>query len=214
MAPLRENLEETIAAAGDMQVVGAAATGREITALALRADFDILLLDIEMESARAGIDAAEAILKEKPQARIIFLSIHETDEIVAAAMGSGAVDYVVKGSPPEELLRHIRAAHAGQPIMHEKIRSTVMREYTRLRKSEESLLFFIHNITRLTGAEMELIRYLLQGYSVSEIARIRVVEVVTVKTQIKGLLRKFHCARTKEIVKMIKDMNLEYLFLR
>ena len=210
---LRESLEAVLNAADDMQVVGSAASGQEAVQLALEQEYDIALLDIEMETALAGVRAAEEMLRMKPDARIIFLSIHETEEIVTTAMASGAVDYVIKDSPREELLRHIRAAHAGSPIMQERIRSTVMREYTRLHKSEQSLLYFIHNLTSLTGAERELIRYLLQGCSTAEIARLRVVEVVTVKTQIKGLLRKFHCTRAKEIVRMIRDMGLEHLFL-
>ena len=55
-------------------------------------------------------------------------------------------------------------------------------------------------------------KLLLQDKKVAEIAKLRCVEVVTVKTQIKGLLHKFGCSRTKEIVKMIRQMNLEHLF--
>ena len=211
--PLREGLKRALEAAPDMTVAGSAATGREIVRLAETIPHDVILMDIEMESANAGILAAEAILEAEPEDRVIFLSIHETDEIVITAMGCGAVDYVVKGCPDEELLRHIRAAYAGNPVMDERIRATVMREYTRLRKSEQSLLFFINNISKLTGAERELIKYLLQGFSVSEIAALRVVEVVTVKTQIKGILRKFQCGRTKEIVIMINDLGIAHLFL-
>ena len=53
---------------------------------------------------------------------------------------------------------------------------------------------------------------LLQGYKVLEIAEARSVEVSTIKTQIKGLLRKFGCSRTKEIVQIIRELNIEHLF--
>ena len=56
-------------------------------------------------------------------------------------------------------------------------------------------------------------RLLLEGKKTAEIARIRCVEMVTVKTQIKGLLNKFDCSRTKEIVQMIHRLGLEHLFL-
>ena len=55
-------------------------------------------------------------------------------------------------------------------------------------------------------------RCLLDGFKVREIAQIRCVEVVTVKTQIKGLLRKFGCSRTKEIVELIHQLGVEHLF--
>ena len=55
-------------------------------------------------------------------------------------------------------------------------------------------------------------KLLLQGYKVNEIAGIRCVEPSTIKTQIKGLLRKFGCSRTKEIVQIIRELNIEHLF--
>lgn len=55
-------------------------------------------------------------------------------------------------------------------------------------------------------------RYLLDGKKIREIAQERYVEQVTVKTQVKSLLRKFGCSRTKEIVNMIRDLNVEHLF--
>ncbi|RAZ09727.1 DNA-binding response regulator, partial [Klebsiella oxytoca] len=70
--------------------------------------------------------------------------------------------------------------------------------YSRLQRSEKSLMFFINNVSQLTTAERELVKLLLEGKKVREIAQIRCVEMITVKTQIKGLLRKFGCARTKE----------------
>ena len=66
---------------------------------------------------------------------------------------------------------------------------------------------------KLTAAERELVKLLLQDKKVKEIAAIRCVEVVTVKTQIKGLLHKFGCSRTKEIVQMIRELNISHLFL-
>lgn len=87
-----------------------------------------------------------------------------------------------------------------------------MQEYARLQKSERSLLYFINNISKLTAAEKELIKLLLQGHKVNEIAGIRCVEASTIKTQIGGLLRKFGRARTKDIVNTIRDLNIEHLF--
>lgn len=97
-------------------------------------------------------------------------------------------------------------------MLNARVQSTVIREYDRLRRSEQSLLFFINNVSQLTSTERELVRLLLQDKKVKEIAAIRCVEVVTVKTQIKGLLHKFGCTRTKEIVEMIRQLNISHLF--
>ncbi|MBQ2991595.1 MAG: response regulator transcription factor [Clostridia bacterium] len=209
---LREDLCETINAQADMEVVGEAASGAALVALAREKDFDVALVDIEMEHATAGICAAEIISKEKPQVRIIFLTAHETENMILMSMAAGAVDYIVKGGAQEEILQHIRAAYQDEPMLDARVQQTVLKEYSRLRRSEASLLFFTNNVGKLTLAEKQLVRCLLQGYKVKEIAQLRSVEVVTVKTQIKGLLRKFGCSRTKEIVEMIHQLGVEQLF--
>lgn len=209
---LREDLTDLINNQRDMEVAGTAASGKEIITLAKSTTYDLILMDIEMETMNAGILATEEIRDENPEAGIIFLTAHETKEMIVTAMGAGALDYLVKGDEDEEILYHIRSALKGTPVMSNKIHETVMQEYARLQKSERSLLFFINNISKLTSTEREMIKLLLQGYKVNEIAGIRCVEPSTIKTQIKGLLRKFGCSRTKEIVQIIKELNIEHLF--
>ena len=97
-------------------------------------------------------------------------------------------------------------------MLDSKVQNLLLKEYSRLRTSERSLLFFISAVSQLTTAERELVRLLLEGKKVREIAAIRCVEVVTVKTQIKSLLRKFGCLRTKEIVDTIRELNVSHLF--
>ncbi|MBS6642718.1 MAG: response regulator transcription factor [Clostridiaceae bacterium] len=210
---IREDLCELIAGQEDMEVVWEASTGQEAVELAKENHADIILMDIEMETVNAGIIAAERIRDENQEQQIIFLTAHETDQMIITAMGTGAIDYIVKGGTDEEVLTHIRNAHAGKPVMEYRIQETVMKEYTRLQRSERSLLFFINNVSQLTAAERELVKLLLEGKKVKEIAQVRCVEVITVKTQIKSLLRKFGCSRTKEIVSIIQELNISHLFL-
>ena len=209
---LREDLKDLINAQPDMRVVGEAASGAAIVELARSVKSDIILMDIEMENMSAGVTAAEAIRDADPGRMILYLTAHDTEKMILTAMGTGAVDYIVKGCPDEEVLAHIRAAAAGRPQLDAKVQNTVMQEYNRLRRSERSLLFFINNVSQLTAAERELVHLLLQGKKVKEIAAARCVEVVTVKTQIKGLLHKFGCSRTKEIVEMIQQLGITHLF--
>jgi DNA-binding NarL/FixJ family response regulator len=209
---LLEDLSEIINSQPDMKVVGTALSGQKIVELASQVEFDIILMDIEMENLIAGITAAEFIRDRDSTAKIIYLTAHETKDIIISAMASGAVDYIVKGGNEDELLHHIRSAYNDNPIMKGKVQQVLLQEYKRLQESEKSLLFFINNISQLTSTERILIRLLLKDMKVNEIAKERCVEVVTVKTQIKSLLRKFGCARTKEIVKIIRELNLSHLF--
>ncbi len=210
---LVEDMCELIERQEDMEVAGTANSGKKIVELAQETEFDLILMDIEMENLNAGIAATEQLREKMGDINVIFLTVHDTNEMILTAMGAGAVDYLVKGCSEDEILNHIRSAYAGNPIMERKVHDAVMREYVRLQKSEKSLLFFIHNISKLTAAERELVKKLLQGKTVKEIARERCVETVTIKTQIKGLLRKFGCSRTKEVIKIIEDLNITHLFL-
>jgi len=212
MPLLLEDFCDIVDRSGDMETVGAASSGQEVVRLAEERDCDVILMDIEMETMHAGIMAAEEIHGKKPEVKIIFLTAHETEDVIISAMATGAVDYVVKGCDDAVLLDHIRKAYADETALDPRVGQTIMREYTRLHRSERSLLFFINNVARLTPAERELVRLLLRGFKVQEIAKARCVEVVTVKTQIKGLLNKFGCTRTKEIVAMIQQLGLEHLF--
>lgn len=209
---LREDMCEFLSKQEGYEVVGSAESGEKIKQLAEEIPCDIILMDIEMETINAGILAAEAIRDKNPEMNIIFLTAHETDDMIVTAMGTGAVDYIVKGVPNEKVLEHIAAVARGESLLERKIQTKIMNEYTRLRRSEYSLLFFINTVSKLTATERELVRLLLQGKKVKDISVIRCVEMVTVKTQIKGLLRKFHCTRTKEIVKMIEELNISNLF--
>lgn len=209
---LRDDMKETLDAQADMQAVGTASSGAEIERMADEIPFDVILMDVEMETTTAGIRATEHILDRHPDAVILFLTAHETENMILMSMGAGAVDYIVKGCPEAELLEHIRRAYEGDPMLDARIQQTVLKEYTRLRRSEKSLLFFINNVSQLTPTERALVRYLLDDKKLREIAEARCVEMVTVKTQIKGLLRKFGCTRTKDIVRMIRELNVEHLF--
>ncbi len=210
---LREDMSELINRQPDMEVVGEASSAKEIISLAGTVSYDLILMDIEMELMNAGIIATQKIREENPEANIIFLTAHETREIVVTAMGAGALDYLVKGCDDKEILYHIRCAYEGHPVMQSNIHETIMQEFARLQKSERSLLFFINNISKLTPTEREMIKLLLQGYKVNQIAGIRSVETSTIKTQVKGLLNKFGCNRTKEIIQIVHDLNIEHLFL-
>ena len=209
---LREDLVYIVTHTPDMKVVGAAESGAEIIELAGTIPFDIILMDIEMEHVKAGITATRVIKEHNPEAKVIFLTAHDNQETILSAMGTGAIDYIVKGVADEELVKHIRLAMSGQPLLDHKIQELVMDEYKRLRQSEKSLLFFITNIATLTKAERELVKLLLEGLTVKKIAETRVVEIVTVKSQISRLLKKFDLPRTRDVVKLVRDLKIEHLF--
>lgn len=83
-----------------------------------------------------------------------------------------------------------------------------------MKRKEQEMNYFINLSFAITTSERELIRMLLEGKSVSSIAKERVVEVSTIKSQINTLLKKFHMKRTKEIIAMIRELSVEHIFYR
>ena len=210
---LREDICETLDRQEGFAVVGSVGSGKDACEFVEKnSDVDIILMDIEMEHANAGIEAAEKIIKQFPAIKILFLTAYEKEDMILRGMATGAVDYVVKDIEPEGLIQKVKNAYQDKVVLDSYVQKTVMDEYARLRYSERSLLFFIYNVGKLTPAEKDLVKLLLDGKKNREIAEIRHVEMGTVKTQIRSLLGKFGCTRKEEVVKMIHDLNLEQLF--
>ena len=123
---IREDLCDIIQQQPDMEVVGSAASGEAIQALAMAVDFDVILMDVEMETTTAGIRATERILEQKPAAKIIFLTAHETDNMILTSMGAGAVDYIVKDVSWKKICDTLRSASVNENFV-----GTIIREKTR-----------------------------------------------------------------------------------
>ena len=83
---LRQDICEMLSAEPDIEVVGESATGAGMVELALSTESDLILMDIEMENLNAGIHAAERIRDAIPDQKIIFLTAHETQQMITTAM--------------------------------------------------------------------------------------------------------------------------------
>lgn len=210
---LRQDFCEMIEDSPDMVLAGAASTGAEAVKLALERDVDIILMDIEMEKYHDGIEAANAIAEHKPDVGVIFLTVHEDDETVYRAYSiPTAKDYIVKSAEHADILQRIKDIYDEMQGAPASIASKIQTEFSRLKQTENSLLFFVNILSQITQAEKEIIGLLLDKRKIEEIARIRRVEPVTIKSQIGTLLKKFNRRRTKDIVQLIDRLNLRFLF--
>ena len=175
-------------------------------------DYDIILMDIEMETRTAGLDAASQILSQYPEVKIIILTSYEDDENVFQAFKLGVSDYVLKNSKQEELITCVKDAYAGRspirPVIAEKIR----REFQRVKQSEDSFLYNLMLVTQLTQTEIDILDLLRQGYERSEICSMRCVEMTTLKRHIHNILKKFDLDSMAEVVKLVNDLKIyDYL---
>jgi DNA-binding NarL/FixJ family response regulator len=110
---LRAGIGELLAAAEGIEVVAAAADGAEALALALSERPDVVLMDLEMPGMD-GITATRRIRAELPQTQVVALTSFADRERILGALDAGAAGYLLKDAEPDELLRGIRAAAAGE----------------------------------------------------------------------------------------------------
>ncbi len=210
---IRENYVDMLSQDEQLKIIGTSSTGSGVVQLFKKKQADVVLMDIEMETPTAGIDSAKEILALGTDVKIIFLSVHEDDKTIVSSMATGAVDYMVKSDNASGIISHIKKAYLDKVEMEAKIQNCMRNEFLRLSKSNSDIIKITKKISSLTHSEREIISLLLKGLKISEIAKIRCVETVTIKTQIGHLLKKFDVNRSKEIIKQINDLNLSELFL-
>jgi len=97
-------------------VVGVAVTGREMISEAMRLSPDVIVADISMPDL-SGIEAAQELRKKGSEARLVFLTIHASDEFVDACRAEGALGYVVKAHMKTDLIPAINAALSGRSFI-------------------------------------------------------------------------------------------------
>jgi len=212
MEILRNNLKGILEDDLEIEEVAEASSGEEAVALALQHNPEIILMDIEMEDATAGISAANRISALNPAVKIIFLTMHEDDYTIIDAMATGAVDYIIKTADCKNAIEHIKKAHKDAIEMDCAIQKVLHGEFVKLSKSKHSQMDFIRKVMLVTSCEKEILRLLLENKKISDIASARFVEPVTIKKQIGMILRKFEVRRTKEIIHTIRELHMESLF--
>jgi len=121
---VRSGLTSVLSTQADFEVVGEASNGEEAIAAASRLVPDLVLMDLRMP-AKNGVDASAAILAERPSTRVVVLTTYASDGEVLRAIEAGAVGYLLKDVPHDELFRALRAVARGErylaPVVTERL---------------------------------------------------------------------------------------------
>jgi DNA-binding NarL/FixJ family response regulator len=171
-AVVRSGLTQLLATVEDMEVVGAASDGAEAVSLALAERPDVTLMDLSMP-VMDGIEAIGRVRAENPEARIVVLTSFSDRERILDALDAGAVGYLLKDAEPEELIRGVRAAAAGEAPLAPKAASAVLTARTEQRPAAE-----------LTPREREVLALLAGGKANKQIARELGISEKTVKAHL------------------------------
>ena len=163
-ALLRQSLKAYLETQGLCQVVGQAQDGREAMRLYGELRPDIVLMDLSMPGVD-GMVAVKAIKRDFPDARIIALTAHRSEDYLHAALDSGVDGYVVKAASAEDLLTAIRAVCRGEAYVSPEVSATLINGYLRSSRPERT-----SPLDGLTTREKHILQLVLKGFKNKEIA--------------------------------------------
>lgn len=191
-----------------ISVTGSAGNGTDLFKVIKEESADVILLDIEMDSPNAGIEYCSRIKQEYPEIAVIMLTCHEEDEKILAAFQAGAINYILKTCSLSEIIEAVRNASEGKSMIHPHASKVIRKQLQQDHSDKSALMSTMKIITSLTNMETIILSYLLHGKKQNQIASIRNIEIVTVKTHITGIHKKFNCRKTTEVVRQIRRIEL------
>ena len=183
---LRMGFRMILAAEEDIEVVGEASDGETAFAQAAALRPDVILMDVRMPGVN-GIDATERIVSELPESRVIILTTFDLDEYAFAALRVGASGFLLKDSPPEELVHAVRVVAAGDALLAPKVTRALIADFAARPVGPPRA---DNSLTPLTERELDVMRLVARGQSNSEIADELFVAEQTVKTHVSRILGK------------------------
>ncbi len=193
----------------DLEIVGEAANGLEAVEAARTLEPDVVLMDVRMPELD-GVQATRMIVDSRVSARIIILTTFDLDEYVYAALRAGASGFLLKDTPPADLLSGIRAVASGDAVVAPSVTRRLLSNYAhRLPapaapdESEED-----ERMALLTAREREVLLQVAASLSNAEIAEQLVLSEATVKSHVGRILSKLELRDRVQIVVFAYESGL------
>src|SRR5271169_781265 len=205
----RQGIRTLISAEPDLEVVGEAANGGDAVDKAGNSRPDVALMDIGMPGL-SGFEATRQIKKNRPQTKVLFLTMHDEGDYLIQGMEAGASGYVLKDSPSAQLVAAVRDICQGGSYLSPRMLSQLVDDFRSRIKPFSRLPRF----ATLTSREREVLKMLAEGDSVKEIACDLNLSVKTVEAHKFNLMRKLDIHNKAQLVqyaiqkKIIKIPNL------
>ena len=185
---VRAGFRMILEAERDVEVVGEAADGAEALTAAEELRPDVILMDVRMPNVD-GLEATRRLLDGKREGpRILILTTFDLDEYVYEALRVGASGFLLKDTPPEQLVDAIRVVSNGDALLSPTVTRRVIEEF--VRRPPQSVRTPPAELAELTARELEMLRFVARGLSNAEIAKEAFVSETTVKTHIAHILMK------------------------
>jgi DNA-binding NarL/FixJ family response regulator len=178
---VRRGLSMVLDAAPDLQVVAEASDGMEAVRRALDGDIDLAVLDVAMPR-RNGLQAARELARQRPELRVLMLSMHDLDAYCFEALRAGASGYVLKTVADRDLVEACRAAMRGESFLYPPTVRTLMRTYLDNPRQPQ--------LSALSDREEEVTKLVAESYTTDEIARMLNISPRTVERHRENILAK------------------------
>lgn len=184
---VRTGVRMILDAEDDIEVVGEASSGREAIEAARRLRPSVVLMDIEMPDLN-GIEATRQIARGSDDARVVVLTTFESDDYLFESLQAGAYGFLLKRSPPDELLDAVRVVARGDALLASSVTVRLIDEFTRRGRSRRG--DGDDRLRLLTEREIEVLTLVGRGCNNREIAASMHVSESTAKTHLKRVLMK------------------------
>lgn len=189
---LRADLGENFA------VVGEAGDADEAIEVIRREKPDLVACDLHMP-AGGGIRVARECGE---QTRIVMLSVSEAERDLLDAVAAGAIGYLVKSTPTEELRRALWQAAQGEPVFSPSLAALVLGEFRRMHKTSGGG-------QALSEREREVLQYVARGHTYKEIGEQLFIADKTVENHVRNILHKLHLSRKQELIRYALEHGIE-----
>jgi DNA-binding NarL/FixJ family response regulator len=194
-AMVRSGLRLILDAEPDLQVVAEVGDGAEAVSRGAAEDVDLAILDVSMPRM-TGLQATRELLRQRPELRVLILSMHEGEQYLYEALKAGASGYVLKSVADRVLVEACRASMRGEPFLYPAALTALMRDYldrtSRGETSTEDLL---------TPRELEIVKLIAEGHTSEEIAETLIISKKTVENHRANILEKLHLRNRVELTR-------------
>ncbi len=174
---VRDGLRGVFAGLEEFSVVGEAGDGAEALAVVARGGVDVVLMDLRMHGM-GGVEAIAALKARHPDVRVLVLTTYDGDRDVMPAIEAGATGYLLKDVPREELVRGVRAAYEGRPVLAPSVAERLMGRVTEPK------------VSGLSPRELDILRLVAEGETNRSVAQKLFISEATVKTHLLHLYDK------------------------
>ena len=193
---VRRGLRALLETRQDWEICAEATTGREAVDQAIQHKPDVVVLDISMPELN-GLEAARQITKAVPQAQVLILTMHDSEELVQELLNAGARGYVLKSDAGRELVAAVDAVRQHKPFFTSRVSEMVLDGY--LKRADAGISEVKR--ARLTPREREIVQLLAEGKSNKEVAVALSISVKTAETHRANIMNKLGLHSVTELVR-------------